>query len=420
MTAVTANTLPHIDTGKTGFALSLCRLLDHEVLANPYPLYHKLRSEDPVHWDPFLHAWVVTRYADVVKVLEDFSAVCAPKPGQLSAMGLSTMDPVAQTMMRQLLFMDPPMHTQLRALASAAFTPHRVETLRSHIQDIVSALIDAVEPAGRMDVMADLANRLPTIVSAEILGVPVADIQQLKAWSADFAEILGNFQHNADCIPRMLQSLEEMSAYFRAAICRQRKHPNGGPISAMLKTEIEGRGLSEELVIANAILLMVGAQETTPNLIGNGLLSLLRNTDELARLRADLSLMPSAVEELLRYESPSQHTTRVPLEDTELGGKRIRKGQSVIAVMGAANRDPERFSNPDQLDICRTENRHVAFGAGRHFCFGAHLGRLEGQVAFSTMLGRFPNLVLESSPLVWRENLGLRGLKTLHVSLQTD
>jgi pimeloyl-[acyl-carrier protein] synthase len=413
-----ANTLAY--ERKADPSLSLCQLLDPEVLAHPYPLYHRLRVEDPVHWDPFLHAWVVTRYADVVKVLEDFSAVCAPKPEQLTTMGLSAMQPVAQTMMRQLLFMDPPLHTQLRTLASAVFTPHKVEALRSHIQDIVNALIDAVEAAGRMDVMADLANRLPALVSAEILGLPVSDSQQLKAWSTEFAEILGNFQHNADCVPRMLRAVEEMSTYFRAAICRQREHPNGGPITAMLKADVQGRGLSEEMVIANAILLMVGAQETTPNLIGNGLLSLLRNPDQLGKLRMNLSLMPSAVEELLRYESPSQHTTRVAPEDTEWGEKRIRKGQSVIAVMGAANRDPERFTNPDHLDICRTDNRHVAFGAGRHFCFGAHLGRLEGQIAFSTMLRRFSNLVLEPSPLMWRENLGLRGLKALYVSFQTE
>lgn len=401
---------------KSDSSLSLCRLLDPEILADPYPLYRELRSRDPVHWDQFLHTWVVTRYADVVKVLEGFSAECAPKPMRLREMGLSSMGPIAQVMMRQLLFMDPPLHTALRAVASAAFTPHKVEALRSHIRDIVNVLIDVVGPAGRMDVMADLANRLPAIVSAEMLGVPTNDHQQLKSWSADFAEILGNFQHNADCTARMLRSLDEMSTYFRAAICQHREHQTGGLISVLLKVKIQGENLTEEMVIANAILLMVGAQETTPNLIGNALLALLHHPDQLERVRADFSLMPSAVEELLRFESPSQHTTRVAPEDIELGGKRIRKGQSVIAVMGAANRDPEQFSNPDQLDISRADNRHLAFGAGCHFCFGAYLGRLEGQVAFETILRRFPNLLLEPGPLVWRTNLGLRGLAELPIS----
>jgi cytochrome P450 len=262
--------------------------------------------------------------------------------------------------------------------------------------------------------MADLANQLPAIVSAEILGLPAADHEQLKAWSADFAEILGNFQHNADCITRMLRSLDQMSTYFHAAIRQQQEHPRSGPIPALLRVEIQGQKLSEEMVIANAILIMVGAQETTPNLIGNGLLALLRNPDQLEKLRTHFSLMPSAVEELLRFESPSQHTTRVAPEDAELGGKEIRKGQSVIAVMGAANRDPEQFNNPDQLDVCRTHNRHVAFGAGCHLCFGAHLGRLEGQIAIETLLRRLPNLVLEPGPLLWRPNQGLRGLTALH------
>jgi hypothetical protein len=396
--------------------LSLYHLLDPEVLANPYPLYHRLRTEDPVHWDPFLCAWVVTRYADVVMVLHRFSADRTPTPDQLAKMGLSTLSPIAQVMVKQMLFMDPPAHTRLRSLASKAFTPRRVEVLRSHIQEIVNTLLDAVQPAGRMDVMADLANPLPAIVTAEMLGVPVADHDQLKAWSADFAEMLGNFQHNPDRVPRILRSVEEMTAYFRAAMREQQSHPKEGLINSLMTAEIEGDRLTEEEVIANCIVTMVGGQETTTNLIGNGALSLLRNPEQLAKLRQDFSLIPSAVEELLRYESPSQHTARLAPEDLELGGKEIRQRQAVIAVMGAANRDPARFPNPDQLDITRQDNRHVAFGWAAHFCFGAPLARIEGQIAFETMLRRFPKLTLEPGPLIWRHNLGLRGLTALPVA----
>jgi hypothetical protein len=400
--------------------LSLCQLLDSEVLANPYPLYRKLRTQDPVHWDPFLHAWVITRYTDVMKVLQDFSANCAPEPQQLADMGLSTLNTVAQIMVRQMLFMDPPAHTQLRAIASAAFTPRRVEVLRSHIEDIVNGLLDAVQESGHMDVMSDLANQLPAIVTAELLGVSSADHKQLKAWSADFAEVLGNFQHNADQSERMLRTVEEMSAYFRAVI-RQRRGPSESSlISALSNAEIQGEHLTEDVVIANAILITVGGQETTPNLIGNGILALLRTPDQLQRLRTDLSLLPSAIEELLRYESPSQHTTRLAPKDTELRGKQIRKGQSVIAVMGAANRDPERFSDPDRLDVARPNNRHLAFGAGAHFCFGAHLGRLEGQITIGAMLRRLASLALEAGPLTWRQNLGLRGLSALPVTFESS
>ncbi len=395
--------------------LSLYHLLDPEVLANPYPLYHRLRSEDPVHWDPFLHAWIVTRYADVVTVFQHFSANRTPTPEQLAALGLSTLAPLAQMMVHQMLFLDPPAHGRVRGLASKAFTPRRVEVLRAQIQNITDSLLDEVQDRGCMDVIADLGYPLPAIVTAGMLGVPASDWRQLTKWSTDFAQVLGNFQHNPDHAPHVLQSLEEMSAYFHAAVREQRKHPGEGLINALLAAEQDGDRLTEEEVVANTIITMVGGQETTTNLIGNGILTLLRHPDQLEKLRADLSLIPSAVEELLRYESPSQHTARLAPNDMMLGEKLIRKRQAVIAVMGAANHDPERFPDPDRLDICRQDNRHVAFAWASHFCFGAPLARIEGQVAFATMLRRMPNLRLKPGPIVWRDNLGLRGLKTLPV-----
>jgi cytochrome P450 len=395
--------------------LSLYHLLDPEVLANPYPLYHRLQTEDPVHWDPFLQCWVVTRYWEVLSILHKFSADCSPKPEVMAATAMSNMSPIANVLMNQFLFMDPPRHAQLRALVSHAFSPQKVEALRFHIRDIVNNLLDAVQDKGRLDVMADLANLLPTIVSAEFLGLPASDSKQLKAWSTDFAEILGNFQHNTDRTSHMLRSLEGVETYFRSAIREQQKRDSDGLVKVLATAQVDGVRLTEEEVIANSILLMVGAQETTPNLIGCGTLSLLRNPEQLEQLRSDFSLIPSAVEELLRYESPSQHTTRLATEDTELGGKRIRKRQAMIVVMGAANRDPQRFPDPDRLDITRRDNKHLAFGAGNHFCFGAPLARIEGQIAIETVLRRFPNLALEPDPVVWRYNVGLRGLEALPV-----
>jgi len=396
--------------------LSLYQLLDPEVLANPYPLYARLRTETPVYWDPYLHAWVVTRYADVITVLHDFSADRTPTPEQFAAMGLSELGPIAQVMMRQMLFMDAPAHTRLRGLASMAFTPARVEALRAHIREIVDDLIEPLIRAGRMDVINHLAAPLPAIVTAEMLGVPTSDCDTLKAWSADFAEVLGNFQHNPDRTQRTLRCVEEMSAYFRDAISRMKTDPREGLINSFMTAEIDGDRLSEEEIIANCIVTMVGGQETTTNLIGNGILSLLRNPDQLQRLRDDLTLIPSAIEELLRYESPSQHTARIAPRDTEIGGKQIRKGQAVIAVMGAGNRDPERFPDPDRLDLGRTDNRHLAFGWASHFCFGAALARIEGQLVIGAIVRRMVNLKLEPGPLVWRDNLGLRGLTSLPVT----
>ncbi len=406
-------------------SLSLYHLLDSQVLANPYPLYHRLRSEDPVYWDPFLHAWVVTRYADVLTVFQKFSANRTPTPEQLTTLGLSALTPLAQVMVRQMLFLDNPAHARVRGLASKAFTPRRVEVLRSHIQEITDSLLDAVlareqnRQPGRhkqMDIIADLAYPLPAIVTAEMLGVPTTDWQQLTVWSADFAQVLGNFQHNPDFAAKALRSLEEMLVYFRSAVHEQQQHPRDGLIYALLSAELDGDRLTEDEVVANTIVTMVGGQETTTNLIGNGILSLLRNPDQLTKLKADPLIMPSAIEELLRYESPSQHTARLAPDDVTLGGKSIHKRQAVIAVMGAANRDPERFVNPDQLDIGREDNRHVAFAWASHFCFGAPLARLEGQIAFTTLLRRMPTINLQPDPIVWRENLGLRGLKALPVS----
>jgi len=405
---------------KSDTSLSLVRLLEPEVLANPYPLYHKLRSEDPVHWDRFLHTWVVTRYPDVLNVLHSFSADRTPTPEQLTAMGLSELNPIAKVMVKQMLFMDAPAHTRLRGLASAAFTPRRVEVLRGHIQEIAESLLERVRARGQMDIIEDFAAPMPAIVTAEMLGVPTEDHSDLKKWSADFAEVLGNVQHNPDRIPRVLESTNNLTTYFQAAIDKARQHPREGLIQAFMNAEIDGDRLTDEEIVANCIVTMVGGQETTTNLIGNGLLTLMRNPEQLARLRDDSSLVPSAVEELLRYESPSQHTGRIAREDVQIGGKEIRKGQAVMAIMAAANRDPERFPEPDRLILDRSDNKHLAFGWSSHFCFGAPLARMEGQIAFETILRRLPNLEVVPGPLTWRNNSGLRGLMALPVTFSPN
>jgi pimeloyl-[acyl-carrier protein] synthase len=406
-------------TTRTPAAPSLYQLMDPDVLADPYPLYRRLRTERPVRWDPYLHSWVVTRYPDVVRVLHHFSADRTPTPEQLTDKGLSALNPIARMMVRQMLFMDAPDHTRLRGLAALAFTPARVERLRTHIQEIADRLLDAVVPTGRMDVIADFAAPLPAIVTAEMLGVPTSDHVRLKSWSADFAEMLGNFQHNPGRIGRVLSSVESLGDYFRGAMREQRGHPRDGLISAMMAAEAGGERLDEEEIVANLVVTMVGGQETTTNLIGNGVLTLMRHPEEMARLRADDAIIPSAVEELLRFESPSQHTARIAPDDVEMGGQQMKKGQAVIAVMAAGNRDPQRFPDPDRLDLERTDNRHLAFGWAAHFCFGAPLARLEGQIAFRTILRRLGGLaVAPGHRLVWRHNLGLRGLEALPVTFE--
>ena len=266
-----------------------------------------------------------------------------------------------------------------------------------------------------MDVIGDFAAPFPAIVTAHLLGVPPEDHVQLKAWSADFAEMLGNFQHNPERIGRVLKSVADMTAYFRSAIREEARVLPDGLIRSLVDAEVDGERLSEDEVIANVIVTMVGGQETTTNLIGNGLLTLLRQPDRLAEMRDRPEIAPTAIEELLRYETPSQHTARICPADTLIGGVPIRKGAAVMAVMAAGNRDPERFADPDRLDLERQDNRHLAFGWAAHFCFGAPLARMEGRIAFAALLDRLPNLALDDGTLAWRQNLGLRGLTALPV-----
>lgn len=401
-------------TTRTG-PLSLCHLLDPDVLADPYPLYARLRQESPVLWDRFLHSWVVTRYDDVAEVLARFRAECTPTPERLTELGMQRLAPVAQIMVKQMLFMDPPQHRRVRGLASTAFTARRVERLRSHIRDIANDLIDRVVTHGEMDLISDFANPLPAIVSAEMLGLPTQDHEQLKDWSQTFAQILGNFQQNPDGIDDVLNAASDMTLYLHRALVRHSDAPVIGLIGLLTHARIDGDRLTDEEVIANTIITMVGAQETTTNLIGNGLVTLLRHPPALNQLRDDPAILPTALEELLRYESPSQQTTRIAPEDVVLSGQPVEQGQSIIAVMGAANRDPERFADPNRLDLTRQDNRHLAFGWGPHFCFGAPLARIESQIAFETLLTRLPELELVGGPLQWRANLKLRGLATLPI-----
>ncbi len=384
-------------------------------MAFPYHLYRELRETDPVHWDPFLHSWIVTRYADIVTVLSRLSADRTLTAKRLEDMGLAAMNPIIQVMAQQMLFRDPPYHTRLRTLCAAAFTPARVAVLRGHIQDIADSLINRFISRGTVDIVADVAAPMPAIVTAEMLGVPVSDHEKLKQWSIDFAEILGNFLHDPDRVARVAASVRDMTEYFRGAIRQQETDPHEGLVLSLVQAEVDGVRLTEEEIIANCILTMIGGQETATNLIGSGLLTLLRHPEQMRMLQQDPSLIPSAVEELLRFESPIQHTARVTQEDFALGGKLIRRGQTVVAVLAAGNRDPERFPNPDVLDLKRGDKGHLAFGWAAHFCFGAPLARMEGQIAFGTLLRRLKNLELASEDFVWRENLGLRGLSALPV-----
>jgi cytochrome P450 len=397
-------------------SVSLLRMLNPEVLADPHAVYRALREYDPVHWDPYLHAWVVTTYPEVVTVLMSYSADRTPPPDYLDRLGLSFMKPFSEVMLQQMMFMDGARHARLRGICSAAFTPRRVESLRTDIELVVNQLIDEFISSGHVEMVHDFANPLPAIVTAKLLGVPVEDHRQLHAWVLDLAEVLGNFQHHPGRVAQIVESLQDLRSYVAARMEEQRLRPAGGLIYSLMTAEFNGERLTDDEVVANTIITLIGGHETTTNLIASGFLTLLRNPESLRQLRSNPEIAASAVEELLRFESPVQHTARIAPADMQLGGKIIQKGSRVVAVLAAANRDPNRFPHPDRLDLLRPDNRHLAFGWAAHFCFGAPLARMEGQIAFNALARRLSNPVVLEKDLDWRSNAGLRGMTRLNVA----
>jgi hypothetical protein len=290
--------------------------------------------------------------------------------------------------------------------------------MRPHIQEIVNQLLDKVEGAGVMDVIADLAYPLPIIVIAELLGVQLEDRNRLKQWSFTIARTLEPLM-TLDVFDHVNENIMSFTEYLRDLVAERRKNPKSDLISALIAARDQGDRLSEDELIATCIFLFAAGHETTSNLIGNGLLALLRHPDQMEKLKQEPTLIPSCVEELLRYDSPVQLWWRTALEDIEIGSKTIRKGQLAMVYLGAANREPAQFSDPDQLDITRCENRHIAFSYGIHSCLGAALARVEGQIAFNTLLQRMPELKLQSNTLQWRETISLRGLKALPIAFKS-
>ena len=386
---------------------------------DPYPFYRHLRETDPVHRDDRM-GLLITRYADIEALahdprlsrgrFEDRRVAGVPAEAQAAAA------PVLAGLRREMLRSDPPQHTRLRKLVVHAFTPRTVEQLRPRIQAIVGGLLDAVAAAGGMDFIHDFAYPLPATVIMELLGVPPADREWLKERTANRIAFLGAIRTAPDPLTlaqRTAESARELDGYFRDLIAVRRRATRGDLISALIAAEEAGDRLDETEIVANCALLLSAGHETTTNLLGNGLLALLRHPDELRRLRDDPALIPSAVEELLRYDSPVQLAPRVAVAAIGLGGKTIQMGEPVMLLLGSANRDPEGFADPDRLDLGRRPNAHLAFGFDRHFCLGAHLARAEAQIALGAVLARFPGLVLRGGPVEWQPNPAYRGVSAL-------
>lgn len=395
-----------------------------EFLRNPYPVYDQLRMHDPIFWSADNDYWILTRYADIVSHIQD-SRLSSNRIGahadRMPAAAKEHFRPFFSAVSSWMLMIDPPDHTRLRGLVNKAFTPAVVENMRGSVLRLVDDQLASVKQQGRMDVMTDLANPLPAIVIAEMLGVPGTDQQQFKEWSDHIAMALAGIdsarsKEELFALYDLAQkSFLALAAYFREKVAALRLKPRDNLLSALIQAEEQGDRLTEHELFANCVLLMIAGHETTTNLIGNGMLALLRNPDQKKALSLNPDLIVSAVEELLRYDSPVQKMGRVAMESIEIAGKQIKQGQLVCFSFAAGNRDPEQFASPAQLDLARKPNRHLAFGHGLHYCVGAALARLEGQIAINGVLKGLPKISLETEDLEWNRNLSLRGLKSLPV-----
>ena len=373
-------------------------------IEDPYRTYEELRRKDPVHRMRLVEAWALTRYEDVQDVLIDHKRFTNAERNY------------DYMQYRTFLDLDPPDHTRLRGLVSKAFTPRAVRELGPRIQGLVDELLDAVAGKDRIELISDFAFPLPVIVIAEMLGVPAGDRARFREWSYDIA-LSVNPLLNSEQIERVQQATEELFDYFEGIIEQRRQAPQNDLISALLAAEEEGDRLTHEELLSTLVLLLVAGNETTRNLIGNGMLALLKSPAQLQRLRDHPQLLDSAINELLRYDSPVQIDARNAIDDVEIGGKRIAAGQRILAIVGAANRDPKVFANPDELDIGRDEVSHLSFGRGIHYCLGSPLAILEGRIAFTSLLERFSSIRLACDP-VFKEQIVLRGVEELWVEVE--
>jgi cytochrome P450 len=381
------------------------------VRRDPYPTYRALRMADPVHRSLLMDTWVLTRYDDVSLLLRD-QRLSAERERWKGFQALDGQAPVAS-----MLVVDPPYHTRLRALVSRAFTPRTVERLRARIEAFVNDALDLAESRGGLELIGELAYPLPVTVIAEMLGVPPADWPRFRAWSRALVAALDPLSaREAGVAAAVLTAREALGRYLSEIVALRRAEPAEDLITALLLLDDSGEGLTHLELVVMANLLLVAGHETTVNLIGNGVLALLRHPEQLASLRERPELIRPAVEELLRFDSPVQLTARVALEPFELGGREIQAGDMLIALLGSANRDGAQFSDPDRLDLGREPNAHLSFGRGIHFCLGAPLARLEAQVAIGALVSRFPRLRMQGavrrSPTVT-----LRGIRRLPLSV---
>ncbi len=399
--------------------MTVPNIASREFKRNPYPFYTRLRAEAPVFRTELpdnQYAWLITRYQDVAVVMtderfvKDKRSALTPEQSARQPWVPDLFKPLA----RNMLDVDPPDHTRLRQLVHRAFTPQLVERLRERVRSLTEELIVAAERRGRMDLIADYALPIPTTIIAEMLGVPASDRHRFHRWSRMIVASAPSGWRMVRAIPSAIAFLR----YIRKLVKARRSSPRDDLVTALVQAEEEGAGLDEDELVSMVFLLLIAGHETTVNLIGNGMLALLRHPDQMKRLRDEPGMIKVAVEELLRFDGPLETATeRYAREDVEVAGTVIRRGELVYAVLASANRDERQFSDPDRLDLSREPNKHLAFGLGVHYCLGAPLARLEGQIAIGALVSRLPNIRTTRRLLRWRRGIVLRGLEALPVVL---
>ena len=393
---------------------------DPKVRADPYPVLGQLRSNDPVHWSPLLKSWILTRYDDVKRALgagEMSPDRLTPFYDKLPETTRSTLSEVMRYMNLWIVFRDPPQHTRLRSLVNKAFLPGTINGFRPEIERITARLLDRLQPDTEVDLVAEFTMQLPALVIMGMLGVPEERLLNIKSWSDDIMLFIGSAQNTSDKYERARRGAMEMAAFFRSQVEERRAAPGNNLLSLLIAARDEHERLSEDELIATAMLLLFAGHETTTNLLSTAVLALMRNPDQYDRFVRQPDLAATAVEEFLRYDAPANAMTRIVRIEHEISGTRLMAGDRVFAIINAANRDETHFEKADELDIARSPNRHLTFGQGIHFCLGAQLARLEARIALPMLLGRFPGIAPGRDEPVWLDALIMRGLKSLPVRL---
>jgi hypothetical protein len=398
-------------------------LFSDEILQDPYPTYARLHEEGPLHYVEVANKWAVWSvfgYAECSAMAKDARLSAKRARQMLLPLPLSKQaefSELARMLSQWLIFMDPPEHSRLRKLLNKGFSPAALEALRPQVQAIVEQMLNAYAPGREIDLLREFANPMPVRIILEMLGIPHDMRDEFAEWSRAIAAFRGNPNRTVEEARAAQDALVQLTEYFRNTVADRRRKKGTDLISLLIDIEEEGEALTEEELYAQCIALLFAGHETTRNLIGNGMYTLLRHPEQTAEFRDTPEMTRSTVEELLRFESPVQFTARVLKEDIEVCGQEIKKGWTVLCMLGAANRDPKQFRDPDHLNLKRLNNQHLAFSAGIHACIGAQLARLEGQIAIRALAQRYPKMQLAGPRPEWAPTFGFRGLKSLNVVL---